>query len=158
MRIGFSKDIHRLVKDRKLILGGIEIPSEFGCLAHSDGDVLIHAIVDACIGALALGDIGEIFPDTDVRYKDISSTFFLEEIQKVIKQSGYEIENIDTLIVLEAPKLKKYKTEMKEKIAKCLGIDASKVNIKAGTNEGVDAIGKKEAVEAYATVLLRKVC
>lgn len=158
MRIGFSKDIHKLVEGRPLILGGVEIPSLKGSLAHSDGDVLIHAIVDALIGAMSLGDIGELFPDTDEMYKGISSLYFLDKIQEIIKEKGFEVENIDSLIVLESPKLKKYKKQMEDKIAKHLNVDVSKVNVKAGTNEGLDASGRGEAIEAYATVLLRKVC
>lgn len=157
MRIGSSIDIHRLVENRKLVLGGIEIPSSKGCLAHSDGDVLIHAIVDAIIGALGLGDIGEHFSDKDPRYKDIQSIYFLERMKELLIEQGYEILNIDSLIVLESPRLKEYKKMMKEKVALHLGIDPSKVNVKAGTNEGIGEVGRNEAVEAHATVLIRKV-
>ena len=157
MRIGSSIDIHRLVENRKLVLGGIEIPSNKGCLAHSDGDVLIHAIVDAIIGALGLGDIGEHFSDKDPKYKNINSTYFLTNMKELLEKEGYEILNIDTLIILESPRLKEYKIKMKENVASYLGIDASKVNVKAGTNEGIGEVGRNEAVEAHATVLIRKV-
>lgn len=157
MRIGSSIDIHRLVENKKLILGGVEVPSSKGCLAHSDGDVLIHAIVDALIGALGLGDIGEHFSDKDPKYQNISSTYFLKEVKKMLEKEGYEILNIDSLIILETPKLKEYKNKMKENIAKILEIDSSKINVKAGTNEGIGEIGRGEAIEAYATVLIRKV-
>lgn len=157
MRIGSSIDIHRLVEGKRLVLGGIEIPSLKGSLAHSDGDVLIHAIVDAIIGALGLGDIGEHFSDKNPRYKDIESTFFLQRMQELLKQEGYEIVNIDSLIILETPRLKDYKIRIKENVARHLGIDANKVNVKAGTNEGLDATGRNEAIEAHAIVLLRKV-
>ena len=157
MRIGSSIDIHRLVEGKRLVLGGIEIPSLKGSLAHSDGDVLIHAIVDAIIGALGLGDIGEHFSDKDPRYKDIESTFFLQRMQELLKQEGYEIVNIDSLIILETPRLKDYKIKIKENVARHLGIDANKVNVEAGTNEGLDATGRNEAIEAHAIVLLRKV-
>ena len=157
MRIGSSIDIHRLVENRKLIIGGVEIPSSKGSLAHSDGDVLIHAIVDALIGALGKGDIGEHFSDKDPKYQNINSTYFLECVKKMLSDEGYEILNIDSLVILETPKLKDYKHKMKENIALHLGIDASKVNVKAGTNEGIGEVGKNEAVEAHATVLIRKV-
>ena len=157
MRIGSSIDIHRLVENRKLVLGGIEIPSSKGCLAHSDGDVLIHAIVDAIIGALGLGDIGEHFSDKDPQYKNINSTYFLTKMKELLKKEGYEILNIDSLIILESPRLKKYKIKMKENVASYLEIDASKVNVKAGTNEGIGEVGRNEAIEAHATVLIRKV-
>lgn len=157
MRIGSSIDIHRLVENRRLVIGGIEIPYSKGCLAHSDGDVLIHAIVDALIGALGLGDIGEHFSDKDPKYQNIDSTYFLKEVKNMLGKEGYEIENIDSLVILEQPRLKDYKVKMKENIALHLGIDASKVNVKAGTNEGMGPIGRNEAIEAHATVLIRKV-
>ena len=157
MRIGSSIDIHRLVENRKLIIGGVEIPSDKGSLAHSDGDVLIHAIVDALIGALGKGDIGEHFSDKDPKYQNINSTYFLECVKKMLSDDGYEILNIDSLVILETPKLKDYKQKMKENIALHLGIDVSKVNVKAGTNEGIGDLGRNEAIEAHATVLIGKV-
>ena len=157
MRIGSSIDIHRLVVNRKLIIGGVEIPSNKGSLAHSDGDVLIHAIVDALIGALGKGDIGEHFSDKDPKYQNISSTYFLECVKKMLSDEGYEILNIDSLVILETPKLKDYKQKMKENIAFHLGVEPSKVNVKAGTNEGIGELGKNEAIEAHAVVLIGKV-
>lgn len=157
MRIGSSIDIHRLVENRKLVIGGVEIPSNKGSLAHSDGDVLIHAIVDALIGALGLGDIGEYFSDKDPRYQNISSVYFLNVVKEMLKKEGYEIVNIDSLVKLESPKLKDYKKEMEKTIAYHLEIDPNLVNVKAGTNEGLDAVGRNEAIEAHAIVLLRKV-
>lgn len=157
MRIGNSIDIHRLVENRKLVIGGVEIPSNKGSLAHSDGDVLIHAIVDALIGALGLGDIGEYFSDKDPRYQNISSVYFLNVVKEMLKKEGYEIVNIDSLVKLESPKLKDYKKEMEKTIAYHLEIDPNLVNVKAGTNEGLDAVGRNEAIEAHAIVLLRKV-
>jgi 2-C-methyl-D-erythritol 2,4-cyclodiphosphate synthase len=123
MRIGSSMDIHRLVENRKLIIGGVEIPSNKGSLAHSDGDVLIHAIVDALIGALGLGDIGEHFSDKDPKYQNISSIYFLKVVKEMLKEEGYEIVNIDSLVKLESPKLKGYKRKMEETIALNLEID-----------------------------------
>ena len=157
MRIGSSMDIHRLVENRKLVIGGVEIPSNKGSLAHSDGDVLIHAIVDALIGALGLGDIGEHFSDKDPKYQNISSVYFLKVVKEMLKEEGYEIVNIDSLVKLESPKLKDYKRKMEETIALHLDIDPSLVNVKAGTNEGLDAVGRNEAIEAHAIVLIRKV-
>ena len=150
-------DIHRLVENRKLIIGGVEIPSNKGSLAHSDGDVLIHAIVDALIGALGLGDIGEHFSDKDPKYQNISSIYFLKVVKEMLKEEGYEIVNIDSLVKLESPKLKDYKRKMEDTIALHLEIDPSLVNVKAGTNEGLDAVGRNEAIEASAIVLIRKV-
>ena len=157
MRVGSSMDIHRLVENRKLIIGGVEIPSNKGSLAHSDGDVLIHAIVDALIGALGLGDIGEHFSDKDSKYQNISSIYFLKVVKEMLKEEGYEVVNIDSLVKLESPKLKDYKRKMEETIALHLEIDPSLVNVKAGTNEGLDAVGRNEAIEASAIVLIRKV-
>ena len=158
MRIGFGRDIHRLVHEgRPFKLGGVDIPFDLFVDAHSDGDVLIHAIVDALIGALGKGDIGEHFSDKDPKYQNISSTYFLECVRKMLADEGYEILNIDSLVILETPKLKDYKQKMKENIALHLGIDASKVNVKAGTNEGVGELGRNEAIEAHATVLIGKV-
>lgn len=157
MRIGSSMDIHRLVENRKLVIGGVEIPSNKGSLAHSDGDVLIHAIVDALIGALGLGDIGEHFSDKDPKYQNISSIYFLKVVKEMLKEEGYEIVNIDSLVKLESPKLKDYKRKMEETIALHLEIDPGLVNVKAGTNEGLDAVGRNEAIEASAIVLIRKV-
>lgn len=155
-RIGFAKDIHQLVEGRPLIVGTIQIPSKKGEKAHSDGDVLIHAIVEAIFGALAVGDLGTFFPDTDSRYKDANSSLFLIKAKDVLADSGYKISNIDTSIELETPKLKPYIEKIKISIAKLLNIDSTQISVKAGTNEKMDAVGKNEAIVAYATVLLEK--
>ena len=156
MRIGFAKDIHKLVNDRKLILGGIEIPYSKGLLAHSDGDVVIHSLVDSIIGALNLGDIGKIFPDSNDKYKNISSIYFLKEINKILKKENYDIEYIDIFISCEKPKLSKYIDEMKNIISLNLEIDKSIMSIKVGTNEGIGEIGKNEAIESYSICLLKE--
>ncbi len=156
MRIGFAKDIHKLVNDRKLILGGVEIPYSKGLLAHSDGDVVIHSLVDSIIGALNLGDIGKMFPDSNDKYKNISSIYFLKEINKILKKENYDIEYIDIFISCEKPKLSKYIDEMKNIISLNLEIDKSIISIKAGTNEGIGEIGKNEAIESYSICLLKE--
>lgn len=156
MRIGFGKDIHKLVRGRKLVLGGVTIPYKKGLLAHSDGDVVIHSLVDALIGALNLGDIGKLFPDTDSKYKDYNSTIFLEEIKKIVENKGFFIEYCDIFISCEKPKLGKYVNSMKEIISLKLEIDISKISIKCGTNEKLGYIGKNKAIESYAVVLLKE--
>lgn len=155
-RIGFAKDIHQLVEGRHLILGTIQIPSEKGEKAHSDGDVLIHAIVEAIFGALGVGDLGTFFPDTDSKYKDVDSSIFLVKANDLLMERGYKISNIDTSIELETPKLRPYIEKMKVSLARLLNIDSSQISVKAGTNEKMDAVGKGEAVVAFATVLLEK--
>lgn len=156
MRVGLGYDIHRLVKGRKLILGGIEVPSEKGCLGHSDADVLLHAIIDSLLGGAGLGDIGEHFPDTDKKYKDISSEVLLKDTAGLIKRSGFLINSIDAIIILENPKLTGLKEKMAKRIANVLNISKNKINIKAKTNEGLDSIGKGIAIAAYAIAALRK--
>lgn len=155
-RIGFSKDIHRLVQGRKLILGGIVIPFDKGEQAHSDGDVLLHAIAESILGALALNDLGTNFPDNDPKYKDISSVLILKEVKKMMEDEGYSIVNIDASIALEKPKLQSYIEDICDNVADILDIESSKVSIKAMTNEGMGEVGKGEAVEAYAITLLSK--
>lgn len=155
-RIGFAKDIHQLVEGRPLIVGTITIPSNKGEKAHSDGDVLIHAIVEAIFGALAVGDLGTFFPDTDSKYKDVDSSLFLIKANDLLMEKGYKISNIDASIELEMPKLKPYIEKIKVSIASLLSIDVSQISVKAGTNEKMDAVGKNEAIVAYATVLLEK--
>ena len=154
MRIGQSSDIHRLVKGRKLILGGVEIESELGLLGHSDADALLHAIIEAIIGAMGLGDIGKHFSDTDVRYKDISSLYLLEKTYEMMKRRGYEINNIDALILIEKPKMAPHILKMRENVAKVLHCDLDRINIKATRGEGLGFIGKSEGVMAQAVVLL----
>jgi len=156
MRIGFGYDIHRLVNNRKLVLGGIDVPAKKGLLGHSDADALLHAIIDAILGAAGLGDIGKHFPDTDKKYKDISSAILLERVDKIIKGKGYLINNIDTVIILEKPKLGGLKEKMAERIAAILNISKDKVNVKAKTNEGLDSTGKGQAIAAYAVAVLNK--
>ncbi|MCI6357781.1 MAG: 2-C-methyl-D-erythritol 2,4-cyclodiphosphate synthase [Erysipelotrichaceae bacterium] len=155
-RIGYASDIHRLVKDRKLILGGVEIPHEFGLLGHSDADVVIHALGESILGALALGDLGTHFPDTDEKYKDIDSKILLKEIYKLMRDEGYSLENADVSISLEKPKLKNYIPQMRKILAEILNVDVSAISIKAGTNEGVGPVGRGEACVATSVVLLRK--
>lgn len=154
MRIGQGYDLHRLVPDRDLIIGGVKIPHILGLLGHSDADVLVHAIIDALFGAIAEGDIGRHFPDTDPKYKGADSIKLLQETGKIIVNKGYKIINIDSTIVIQKPKMAPHINKMKENIAKALNIKTEDVSIKAKTNEGVDAVGKEEAVQAYAVVLV----
>ena len=156
MRIGFGKDIHKTIIGENLVLGGILIPCDFGLEAHSDGDVVIHSLVDAILGALNDGDIGTHFPDNDDKYYKISSLYFLKYVENKLSSAGYFIENIDIHITCEKPKLRPYIDMMKEKIAHTLKIDKEKVSIKAGTNEGIGEIGKGYAIESTAVVLINK--
>ncbi len=157
-RIGQSSDIHQLQVGRKLILGGIEVPSALGLVGHSDADVLVHAIGEAIIGALGLGDIGTHFPDTDPQYKNISSLILLEKINHIMKHEKYSIVNIDALIIIEEPKLKPYIQAMKECLANVLDIAQADINIKATRGEKLGYIGRLEGVMAQAVVLLKKEC
>lgn len=157
MRVGFGKDIHKTKKGCKLILGGIEISNKFGLVSHSDGDVVIHAIVDALLGAMNKGDIGKLFPPTDLSLKGVSSVKFLEETGKILAENGYFVGNIDVFITCERPKLSSFTGLMKEKISSILGIDIDKVSIKCGTNEGFGWIGKCKAIEAECVALIEKV-
>jgi 2-C-methyl-D-erythritol 2,4-cyclodiphosphate synthase len=154
MRIGNGYDVHRLVENRKLILGGVDIPFEKGLLGHSDADVLIHAIMDALLGALALGDIGKHFPDNDESYKGISSISLLEKVMEIINKEGYQIGNIDAIIVAQKPKLAPYILEMRENIAKACSINLNQISIKATTEEGLGFTGNGEGISSYAVVLL----
>ena len=154
-RIGQSRDVHRLENGRKLVLGTIEIPCEFGAVAHSDGDCLVHAIVEAIIGALGLGDIGKMFPDNDPKYKGISSSYFLKEIRKVLNDSKYDIVNIDSTIHIEKPMMKPYIDCMRKNIANLLEIKEENVNVKATRGEKIGYIGRGEGVEAECVVLLK---
>ena len=156
MRIGFGTDIHRLVEGRKLILAGVHVPASFGELAHSDGDVIYHASIDAILGALALGDIGKLFPDNDPQYKDIDSSLLFKKVVTLMKEKGYRINNIDVMVTLEKPKLKDYIVEMRNNIANILETSIDNVSVKAGTNEGLDALGRGEAVKAEVIVLLKE--
>jgi 2-C-methyl-D-erythritol 2,4-cyclodiphosphate synthase len=154
MKIGFASDIHQLVPNRKLILAGVVIPAPFGELAHSDGDVVYHAVAESILGALALGDLGDHFPSSDPTYKGIDSSFLVSRVVKLMVDRGFRVGNIDITIRLEEPKLKNYKIGMRTNIARLLSIDVSCVSVKVGTNEKMDAIGQKIAVQADAIVLL----
>lgn len=156
-KVGIGYDIHRLIEGRKLFLGAVEIPYIKGLLGHSDGDALIHAICDALLGALAYGDIGEHFPDTDPKYQGIASSLLLEKISSLVDKEGYKINNIDVVIVAQEPKLLPFKSQIKEKICCLLNLKEDALNIKAKTNEGLGAVGNKEAIAAYAIAsLIRK--
>ena len=154
MRIGMGYDIHRLVSGRKLVLGGVTIPFEKGLLGHSDADVLVHAVCDGLLGAAGLGDIGVHFPDTDPKYKDISSLRLLSQVVDLVGRNGFHIENIDTTIFAEAPKLSEYKGAMQRNLSDALEIDVQRINIKATTAEGIGSIGKGAAMAAMSVVLL----
>lgn len=154
MRIGMGYDVHRLVEDRKLILGGVEIPFEKGLLGHSDADVLLHAIMDALLGAAALGDIGKHFPDTDSKYKGISSIKLLEHVGKLLADNLFVIGNIDATVIAQRPKLKPYREQMVKNVAKTLNISESRINIKATTEEGLGFTGSGEGIAAQAVALL----
>ena len=156
MRIGIGYDIHRLTKSRRLVLGGINVPAEKGLLGHSDADVLLHAVIDALLGAAGLGDIGDHFPDTDKRCKDISSSVLLAKIVKLIVQKGFSVINIDAIIILQKPKLGVLKQKMVKNIAAILNIPKNRVNVKAKTNEGLDSTGRGEAIAAYAVASLHE--
>ncbi len=155
MRIGMGYDVHKLVEDRKLILGGVEIPYEKGLLGHSDADVLLHAIMDALLGAAALGDIGKHFPDTDPQYKGISSIKLLEHVGALLRENGFEIGNIDSTIICQRPKLAPYREEMVQNIAKALQISESQVGVKATTEEGLGFTGEGLGISSQAIVLLK---
>jgi 2-C-methyl-D-erythritol 2,4-cyclodiphosphate synthase len=156
IRIGNGYDLHRLVSDRKLILGGIEIPYEKGLLGHSDADVLTHAIMDAMLGALALGDIGHYFPPTDPKWAGADSIMLLQQVQELIGAQGWRVNNLDSMVIAEAPKLKPHIKAMRDRLAQAMNLPIDCVSVKATTNEGMDAIGQKEAIAVHAVVLLVK--
>lgn len=156
-RIGLGYDIHKLTEGRDLIIGGVKITHEKGLLGHSDADVLIHAIIDAMLGALALSDIGTLFPDTDDLYKDADSTVLLRDVYKLIKEKKYAIENIDSNIIAQQPKMMPYIPKMKEVLSQILSIEPDRLSIKAKTNEKMDAVGQELAIEAHTVVLLKRV-
>ena len=155
-RIGLGYDIHRLVEGRELIIGGVKITHEKGLLGHSDADVLVHAIIDGLLGALALDDIGTLFPDTDPQFKDADSLVLLKKVYEKIKKEGYLINNIDSNIIAQSPKMMPYIPKMKEVLANLLEIDRNDISIKAKTKEKLDAVGENLAIEANASVLLIK--
>ena len=156
LRIGQGWDVHRIASGRPLILGGITIPSDFGFEGHSDADVLSHAITDALLGALALGDIGMHFPDSDPRWKDADSQQFLQHALELVAAQGYEIANLDSTVILERPKLKDYRSAIREKLAQTLGLRADQVSVKFKTAERVGPVGEGRSGEAQAVVLLRR--
>jgi 2-C-methyl-D-erythritol 2,4-cyclodiphosphate synthase len=151
---GIGYDVHQMMPGRKLVLGGVKIPYKTGLNGHSDADVLVHAIMDALLGAAGKGDIGEIFPDTDKKFKDISSLLLLRHVAQVLKKAGFKVVNVDCVLLAEEPKINPYKAKMKANIAKALGIDGRQVNVKATTNEGLGFVGRKEGMAAYATAML----
>jgi 2-C-methyl-D-erythritol 4-phosphate cytidylyltransferase / 2-C-methyl-D-erythritol 2,4-cyclodiphosphate synthase len=155
VRTGFGYDIHRLVPQRKLVLGGVLIPSSVGLLGHSDADVLLHAICDALLGAAALGDIGRHFPDSDKEFKDVSSVTFLKKIRKLLEQNSFRVVNVDSTVVLEQPKIASFIPEMQHNIAEALGIQSGQISVKATTNEGLGAVGSGEGCAAYAVASLQ---
>ena len=155
MRIGIGYDVHKLVSNRDLILGGVKIPYEFGLLGHSDADVLLHAIAGALLGAAALGDIGLLFPDTDIKFKDANSLLLLKEVVSRIKKEGYEIENIDSIIIAQKPKMRPYIDDMRKNIADACEIDIKQVSVKATTEEGLGFTGNGEGIASKASVLLK---
>ena len=154
LRIGHGYDVHRLVEGRKLILGGVDIPSEKGLLGHSDADVLVHAVMDALTGAARLGDIGKLFPDTDPAYAGISSLKLLSEVGRLLGEKGFAVVNIDATLLAQAPKVGPYKQRMAENIAAALGIGPERVNVKATTEEGLGFTGDGSGMAAHAVVLL----
>ncbi|MGL4308172.1 2-C-methyl-D-erythritol 2,4-cyclodiphosphate synthase [Cetobacterium sp. SF1] len=156
LRIGNGYDVHKLVEGRKLILGGIEIPHDKGVLGHSDGDVLIHAIMDGLLGALALGDIGQHFPDTDNKYLGIDSKILLKKVWDIVKNKGYKIINIDSIIVAQRPKVKPYLESMRKILCEVLEIEIDQLSIKATTEEKLGFTGREEGIKSYAVVLLEK--
>ncbi|MBE7703048.1 MAG: 2-C-methyl-D-erythritol 2,4-cyclodiphosphate synthase [Cyanobacteria bacterium SIG28] len=154
-RIGLGYDIHRLVEGRELVIGGVKITHEKGLLGHSDADVLVHAIIDGLLGALALDDIGTLFPDTDPKYKNIDSMILLKHVYDKIKDCGYEINNIDSNIIAQSPKMMPYIPKMKEALSELLEVAPQLISIKAKTKEKLDAVGENRAIEANAVVMLR---
>lgn len=156
MRIGHGYDVHRLIAGRKLVLGGVEIPYILGLDGHSDADVLLHAIMDALLGAAALGDIGLLFPDTDPAYKGISSVLLLETVAARIREAGYEVGNVDATVIAQKPKLAPHIPAMREIVAKTLGVDLDQINIKATTEEHLGFSGREEGIAAHAVCILEK--
>ncbi len=156
-RIGIGYDIHKLTEGRDLIIGGVKITHEKGLLGHSDADVLIHAIIDALLGALALADIGTLFPDTDPKYKNADSTVLLKKVYELIQSKKYIIENLDSNIIAQRPKMMPYIPKMKEILCQVLNLEEERISVKAKTNEKMDAVGQELAIEANAVVLLKRV-
>ena len=158
MRIGHGYDVHKLVENRKLILGGVDIPYEKGLLGHSDADVLLHAISDSLLGAAALGDIGKLFPDNDPQSEGADSLVLLQRVYEAVKEKGYEITNIDATVLAQRPKLRPYIDTMRENIAKALDVDVDRISVKATTEEGLGFTGKGEGIAAHCVCLLNAKC
>lgn len=156
MRIGQSSDIHQLAAGRKLILGGVEIPHEKGLVGHSDADALVHAVAEAILGALALGDLGKWFPDTDPKWEGVSSLIILKEVARMMQKKGYHIGNVDALVMIERPKMAPHIMKMRENIASCLHTDINNVSVKATRGEKLGFVGREEGVLAQAVVLLEE--
>ena len=154
VRVGIGYDLHRLETGRKLIVGGIELPFDKGPMGHSDGDVVAHAMVDALLGAAGLGDIGQHFPDTDPKWKGANSLIFLEHTRKLLDEKGFAIEHVDAVVILERPKLGPHFLKMRDVLAKSLGVAPEKIHLKAKTNEGVDAVGRGEAIASHIVATL----
>ena len=157
LRIGHGYDVHRLTEGRRLILGGVEVPYEKGLLGHSDADVLTHAVMDALLGAAALGDIGKLFPDTDAAYAGISSILLLERVAERLREAGYAVVNLDATVLAQAPKLAPYRERMRENLARALVLDTSCVSVKATTEEGLGFTGEGLGIAAHAVALLEKI-
>ncbi|KAF0153010.1 MAG: 2-C-methyl-D-erythritol 2 4-cyclodiphosphate synthase [Ignavibacteria bacterium] len=155
-RIGFGYDVHAFAENRRLIIGGVEIPYLKGLLGHSDADVLLHAICDAMLGALALGDIGKHFPDTDEKYKDVDSRKLLKHVVELIRANGYEVSNVDSTVLLQKPKISAYVNEMRRTIAEIVNLSVAQISIKATTTEGLGFVGREEGCAAHSVVLLTK--
>jgi len=156
-RIGFGYDVHRFAEGKKFIVGGVEIVYDKGLEGHSDADVLSHAVGDALLGAVSMGDIGKLFPDMDMKFKGISSLILLKKINEIVVEKGYRIENIDTTVLLEEPKISGYTDKIREKLKNTLNIKSDQISVKATTSEGMGFVGNKEGAAAYAIVLLRKI-
>lgn len=157
LRIGHGYDVHRLTEGRRLILGGVEVPYEKGLLGHSDADVLTHAVMDALLGAAAMGDIGKLFPDTDAAYAGISSILLLERVAERLREAGYAVVNLDATVLAQAPKLAPYRERMRENLASALALDVSRVSVKATTEEGLGFTGEGLGIAAHAVALLEKI-
>ena len=157
MRIGHGYDVHKLVDGRKLILGGVDIPHEKGLLGHSDADVLTHAVMDALLGAAALGDIGKLFPDSEDKYRGADSLALCEKVAKLLKKNGYRVENIDATIIAQAPKLAPHIVKMRENLARSLGVTVGAVSVKATTEEGLGFSGEKLGIAAHAVCLIESI-
>lgn len=154
MRVGIGYDVHRLVPGRRLILGGVEIPHDRGLSGHSDADVLAHAVAGALLGAAGLGDVGQHFPDTDPSLQDLASGVILQQVVRMVVERGYRVENVDTVVIAEAPRLAPHREAIRASLARWLGVSVSQVNLQATTHEGVGALGRGEAIASHAVVAL----